>query len=380
MWIKVIDDWIQQRDKCLFSVITIFFWHGIIKQFRKGKDTFNDLNRRQRRTVMVYITGDVHGEFERFFDSDSLLNQMRLFKEDFVIVCGDLGLCWARNDAFVADCEKFSRMPYTILWVQGNHENYDMITEFPVEEWHGGKVRHIVRNKVILLERGQVFTIDGKRFFTFGGATSHDIQGGILERDDPSYEEIKREAITAGLPFRILHESWWPEELPSKEEMEEGMLNLQKVGNKVDYIITHCASTSVQDRINEKPWKKYEPDVLTDYFQTIEQTVEFEHWYFGHYHMDEKLDEKYTVLYYGVIPLGGVQDTSIRKSKLGVPGFIRGERVSFYWKEMKKTGKVEVVDAYGTFEQNEEPSYDVYVKEDNCLYKHLRESLLQKEI
>ena len=61
------------------------------------------------------------------------------------------------------------RSPYTILWVQGNHENYDLIGEYPLEEWHGGKVRHIIRDKVILLERGQVFEIEGKSFFAFEG-------------------------------------------------------------------------------------------------------------------------------------------------------------------------------------------------------------------
>lgn len=48
-----------------------------------------------------------------------------------------------------------------ILWVQGNHENYDMIEEYPIEEWNGGKVRHIARDKIILLGRGQVFNIEG---------------------------------------------------------------------------------------------------------------------------------------------------------------------------------------------------------------------------
>lgn len=50
-----------------------------------------------------------------------------------------------------------------------------MIKEYQLEEWNGGKVRHIVRDKIILLERGQVFNIDDKTFFTFGGASSHDI-------------------------------------------------------------------------------------------------------------------------------------------------------------------------------------------------------------
>ena len=82
---------------------------------------------------------------------------MELTKEDYIIICGDFGLCWAKDKTFEYHCKNFAEKPYTILWVQGNHENYDMIGEYPLEEWHGGKARHIIRDKVILLERGQVF-------------------------------------------------------------------------------------------------------------------------------------------------------------------------------------------------------------------------------
>ena len=38
-------------------------------------------------------------------------------------------------------------------------------------------------------------------------------------------------------------------------------------------------------------------------------------------------------------------------------------------------GKIEVVDCFGTFEQDKEPSYDIFVKgESGGLYKHIRES------
>lgn len=41
-------------------------------------------------------------------------------------------------------------------------------------------------------------------------------------------------------------------------------------------------------------------------------------------------------------------------------------------------GTVEIIDAYGTFEQNEEPSYDIMVDVHGapCLFKHIRESLI----
>lgn len=40
----------------------------------------------------------------------------------------------------------------------------------------------------------------------------------------------------------------------------------------------------------------------------------------------------------------------------------------------KKCGMIQIVDAYGTIEQEDEPSYDICVEEENCLYKHIRET------
>lgn len=118
---------------------------------------------------MIYITGDTHGNFARFSKKNLIRQQVELTDNDFIIVCGDFGLCWARDKTFENNCKLFSNKQYIVLWVSGNHENYDMIEEFPVELWHGGKVRHIVRNKVILLERGQIFEIAGKTFLHLEG-------------------------------------------------------------------------------------------------------------------------------------------------------------------------------------------------------------------
>ena len=43
-------------------------------------------------------------------------------------------------------------------------------------------------------------------------------------------------------------------------------------------------------------------------------------------------------------------------------------------------GHIYIVDAFGTFEQNEEPSYDIIIGRgaDLCLYKHVRESEILK--
>ena len=68
---------------------------------------------------------------------------------------------------------------------------------------------------------------------------------------------------------------------------------------------------------------------------------------------------------------------------IGRPIFKVDDKVKFDISDGDKTltleGYVYIVDAYGTFEQNEEPSYDIMVEHSphfdgqKCLYKHIRE-------
>ena len=260
---------------------------------------------------MIYITGDCHGDFGRFHESKLACLPFELKKEDYVIVTGDFGLIWSENMIEkTAFCVKLlKKQPATILWVTGNHENYDLINAFPVSEWNGGKVRHIVKNKIILLERGQVFEIDGKKFFTFGGASSHDIDGGILERDNPDYREKVWYLEAKGIPYRVNHLSWWAQELPSEEEMEEGRMNLEIHDYKVDYVISHCASNRIGEMILKEVCARFtyrsshKNDILTGYFEEIENKLSYEHWFCGHYHINYLVDSKHTVLYENIVPL-----------------------------------------------------------------------------
>ena len=255
---------------------------------------------------MIYITGDCHCDFQRFTKKRLSWLPYAITEKDYVIVCGDFGLLWAKDAELEYNCKFLTSRPFTILWVSGNHENYDMIKEYPIEMWNGGKVRHIVKDKIILLERGQVFNIEGKTFFTMGGASSHDVQGGILDKDSPTYDEDRRKAIKSELPYRVKHYSWWEEELPTEEELEEGRKNLQSVDYKVDYVIAHCMASRMQDALEEYykfPFKHFTADILTDFFDELEDKLEFKKFYCGHYHEELMLDEKHEILYKAIKPL-----------------------------------------------------------------------------
>lgn len=223
---------------------------------------------------MIYITGDVHGDLNRFSEA-FLPNESSLIKDDYLIVCGDFGFIFANDDEEKECLDTLAKKPYIILWVDGNHENFDVINEYPAEMWNGGKI-HRIRENIIHLMRGQVFTIENKKFFTMGGAYSID-------------RYMRKKGI-----------SWWPQELPSDEEYKEATENLLK-NNDIDYIISHTAPREIIRRMG------YYPDAhdmeLTGYLEWIMYEHKFTHWFFGHFHEDKNIDNKFSALYYDTIQI-----------------------------------------------------------------------------
>lgn len=248
---------------------------------------------------VIYITGDCHSDFRRF-GKNIFPEQEEMTKDDYVMICGDFGGVWDKDEESRHEkwwLDWLEERPFTTLFVDGNHENFDRLYSYPAEVWNGGKV-HKLRNSVIHLMRGQVFILDGKKIFTFGGASSHDIDGGILELDDPDYRYKKKELDKGYKPYRINHLSWWKEELPSDDELQEGLRNLAEHNNTVDFIVSHCCATSTQVLLGGSLFKA---DVLTNYFEQIRQNVNFKRWFFGHYHDNRNVNAEEILLYEQII-------------------------------------------------------------------------------
>ena len=205
--------------------------------------------------MSIFITGDTHAGFRRF-RKKTFPQQAGLTKDDYVIICGDFG-----------------------------------------GVWDGGKVQRI-RPSVIHLMRGQVYELEGLRIFTFGGAKSHDISGGILEASDPNLKSKRKKLDKKKELYRINHLSWWKEELPSEEEMAEGLRNLINHNWSVDYIFSHCCATSTQERISGGV---YQPDILTRYFEKIKEMCRYRKWFFGHYHDNVNVNSREILLYEQII-------------------------------------------------------------------------------
>ncbi len=224
--------------------------------------------------ILIFVTGDTHGSLARFEDKKQMGVLMR---GDYLIVCGDFGFIWDGGRREERMLNTLAKQKYTILFVDGCHENYDRLYQYPVREWNGGKVRFIKPN-IIHLCRGQVFTIENRTIFTMGGGVSEDY-------------EIRQSRGTR----------WWPEETPTTEEMREAVNNLYKHDLMVDFIITHEPPTHVKSLLVEGVIDI--ANAATLFFDELSKQVKYKHWFFGFTHKDKHISGLHTAVFNNVLPL-----------------------------------------------------------------------------
>ena len=236
---------------------------------------------------MIYLTGDTHGDFQRL-GNKQFPQCKEMTRDDYVIICGDFGGLWdgGSRDRYWLDW--LNEKPFTTLFVDGNHENFDLLNAQPQKRWNGGWV-HEVRENVLHLMRGQVFTFCDRTWFTMGGAASHDIQDGILDPADSDFERQYWLMRRMRAMFRVKGHSWWQEEMPNDQEYAEALRNLETANWKVDCILTHCAPSHIARKIDPS----YGTDQLTDFLEMVSQRCQFSYWFFGHYHDNKIIDSKY---------------------------------------------------------------------------------------
>lgn len=223
---------------------------------------------------MVFVTGDTHFPTDagKLFKRKKGFPIPALRRTDYVIVLGDFGLFWSKKSIYNREnMEKVQALPYTILFVDGNHENYMWLEEFPIVERFGGKVQ-ICGENIIHLMRGEVYGIKGKRIFVCGGAMSYDKK------------------------YRHPYTSWWPQEELSATEERNAFKNLDQAGN-VDFILTHtCPDTIVYDMFGKVP----SSNVTERFLGKVADRLPDSPWYFGHWHEDKDWG-RYHVMYERVL-------------------------------------------------------------------------------
>lgn len=215
---------------------------------------------------MVYITGDIHGDPMRIY---AFAKKHKLTKNDMVIILGDVGANYYGDERDERTKENLSKVRVPILCIHGNHEMRPWEADgYTLVKWNGGKVWVQEKYPQLLFAKdGEIYTIDGKRYIAIGGAYSVD-----------SYWRIKH------------HAGWWESEQPTEEIKKFVEKQLQV--NEIDIILSHTCP------------RKYEPieaflpfidqssvDTSTeDWLDSIEETVNYQAWYCGHWHIEKDID------------------------------------------------------------------------------------------
>ena len=222
---------------------------------------------------MIYITGDTHGDIDRFKQFKKLFPKYK----NHVFVCGDFGFVWSGSADEQEQIKKLEKYDCIIMFVEGTHDNLDLLKQYPDEEYCGGRVKRLSKN-MLWMQRGEIYEIEGQKVFAFGGGESHDAD----ERE-------------AGI-------NWWPDELPSIKELEHAREKLHSVEDKVDIVITH-QNPRLELGLIERPHERI--DALTAFLGMAAKTIEFKHWYFGKDHIDRVVSPKMTALFEKVVQYKG---------------------------------------------------------------------------
>ncbi|TLD97329.1 metallophosphatase family protein [Helicobacter jaachi] len=229
-----------------------------------------------QKATRFYIFGDTHGRTDigKVF-TPALLKKYR--RNDYIVVCGDFGVIWCDeiDEREHAIMEKIKKLPCPLLFVDGNHENFNRFEKLPQVKKFNATAGEYIKNKSYHLKRGEIYEIAGKRFFTMGGALSID-----------KYR-------------RTLNQSWWPQEAISDEELALGLKNIYNCAENIDYVITHTIPEillhelfrhmNIHHKIHDENPKK-----LTQIFNALqEKKHDVKAWFFGHWHDDLKLSVPY---------------------------------------------------------------------------------------
>lgn len=217
---------------------------------------------------MIFVTGDTHGDIS-WFKNPRL---KKLGEKDTLIVCGDFGFLWDKSEKQKKNLETLKSKKYTICFVDGAHENFDILNSYTPYRWKGGNA-HKIADNIFHLMRGEVFTLEEKTFFVMGGGESDD-------------HDMREPGI-----------SWWEEEMPSAEEIKNAEDNLKFNDFKVNYILTYEAPAMAKDFLNLHTNQASAMSPLNTYLQELMKNVEYYHWYFGSLHTDKEITSRMTAVF-----------------------------------------------------------------------------------
>ena len=245
---------------------------------------------------MIFITGDTHGNIDNDKLRKFVLQHPNLSKKDYVLIAGDFGGVWSEQ-TLQQDLAFYKALPCTVLFVDGNHENHDLLNRFPVTRWKRGKV-HRISSNIIHLMRGQVFELPGE-----SGSIAIATLGGGDSRD----KEFRREG-----------KSWWAAERITDADVEEFIRSVKAYPGRIDYCVTHAPSIDVTIQLYNRSFKhspygnpRYYPENCpSDYLvreAILASGIKPRCIFSGHQHLDEEFKlygQRHRLLFNDFVKIG----------------------------------------------------------------------------
>lgn len=244
-----------------------------------------------------FITGDKHRNFDCV---KKFCHKTNTRKKDVLIILGDAGFNYYGDKKDDKLKKEISSLKITLFCLHGNKENRPQnVGTYGVRSFCGGKVYYEPKYPNIYFAiDGEIYTFEGKKYIVVGGAHSVD----------------KIRCLEKGTPF-------WYDEMPDDTVKATVEQNLRNIENKIYGIMTHTCpidyiptemfiSTRQNADIKRKPKKIkskkfFKPDIDRSteiWLGELENKLEYEVWFCGHYHIDKQID-KIQMMYHDIRPL-----------------------------------------------------------------------------
>ena len=236
----------------------------------------------EKMMTRVFITGDKHGD--HVFIEDFCNNNPSVTRDDVLIILGDAGYNFFLDYAEHKRRKQIAKNPITVFCVHGNHEErpYNIKGYREIDIFHAKAYQNKKYPNLIFAKDGEYYTIGKHNYFVIGGAYSTD-----------KYLRLKEGW------------KWFPSEQADWEIMETVNTRIEALNNQLDIVLTHtCPKKYIGADLKYVYQDENEvDDSMEKWLDTIEDRITYNHWYFGHFHMNRSITKTLDVLYDAIIEI-----------------------------------------------------------------------------
>jgi len=217
----------------------------------------------------IFVTGDTHGDLTKIIN---FIKRFGLQLGDQIFVLGDFGIFWrkdGRDSKYWIDLYEKECNGVHLYWI-------DIINSWNISGFsvynNSEHIHYCPRGFITFVDVKCGGRIESRKVLFLGGADSVD-----------KFRRTK-------------HLSWWEDEKITETDIDG-------IEGDFDYVFTHCCPRSVfeNNRVYLTTLSNIDQDHVEhnseDMLEKLKNKITFNHFYFGHYHVDRVLDDKFRCLF-----------------------------------------------------------------------------------